>query len=63
MTGTYILYFYTPSLAAAAVAIVIFALLTTAHGYRLITARTWFCIPFFIGGLCKSFQPLVVYNP
>lgn len=60
MPSTYQLYLYTPSFAAAAAAIVVFAILTVAHGYRMATTRTWFCIPFFIGGLCKSSPPPLI---
>ena len=51
---TYQLYRYTPSLAAAVVFIIVFSLLTIAHFFRLFQRRTWFCVPFAIGGLCKS---------
>lgn len=54
MSSTYVLYLYTPSLAAAVAAIVVFALLTVAHGYRLITTRMWFTIPFVVGGLFET---------
>ncbi len=49
------LYQYVPSLAAAVVAIVIFAILTIAHSYLLVKQRAWFCIAFTVGGLCKCF--------
>ncbi|KAL8853550.1 MAG: hypothetical protein Q9221_001536 [Calogaya cf. arnoldii] len=46
----YVLYHYSPSIAAAAVATVVFAVLTGLHTYRMIKTRLWFCIPFTIGG-------------
>ena len=51
MAVEYKLWNYTPSLAGGVVGAVIFAILTLLHTYRLIRNRTWFCIPFVIGGL------------
>ncbi|KAF7504528.1 hypothetical protein GJ744_002148 [Endocarpon pusillum] len=48
------LYQYVPSLAAAVVAIAIFAILTIAHIYRLIMQRAWFCVAFAVGGLFET---------
>ncbi|KAL5316355.1 hypothetical protein ACEPPN_015400 [Leptodophora sp. 'Broadleaf-Isolate-01'] len=42
---------YKPSLELAIVATIIFGLLTIYHGWRLARARTWFCLPVFVGGL------------
>lgn len=50
----YELYHYIPSIAAAAVAIIIFAILTILHGYRMVKRRMWFCLPFVVGGMCTS---------
>lgn len=47
----YVLWPYTPSIAGGATAAIVFALLTSAHVFRLIKNRTWFCIPFVIGAL------------
>lgn len=47
------LWAYTPSLAGGVVAAAAFACLTFFHLYRLIGSRTWFCIPFVVGGFCK----------
>jgi hypothetical protein len=52
-TSDYQLYHYVPSLPAAVVAIVVFAILTIAHCHRLIKRRAWFCIAFAVGGLCE----------
>ncbi|KAF2666302.1 RTA1-domain-containing protein [Microthyrium microscopicum] len=49
----YELYRYKPSLPAAIVFTILFALVTSLHGYQMIRTRTWFYIPFFIGGLCE----------
>jgi hypothetical protein len=51
--GGYYLWKYVPSLPGAAVFLVLFAAITCAHGYRMIKNRLWFCIPFFIGGVCE----------
>jgi len=45
-------YQYSPSIVAAAIFIVIFAILTILHTYRIIKTRLWFCLPFTVGGLC-----------
>ncbi|KAL8781675.1 MAG: hypothetical protein Q9213_005892 [Squamulea squamosa] len=50
-TGKYELYHYSPSIAAAAIAIVVFTVLTGLHTYRMIKTKLWFCVPFTIGGV------------
>ena len=45
---------YTPSAAGGAIGCIVFALLTGFHAYRLFRNRTWFCIPFVIGGLVSN---------
>lgn len=47
------LYRYTPSLAAAVVAVVVFAILTVLHMWRLIRARAFYFTAFTIGGICQ----------
>ncbi len=47
------LYLYHPSVAAAEVTTVLFALITSLHLFQLIRTRAWFMIPFFFGGTCK----------
>lgn len=49
----FVLWHYSPSVIAAAIAAALFGLLTIANLVRLIQKRTWFCIPLVIGGLCK----------
>lgn len=45
------LYRYTPSVVAATIAIVVFAMLSTLHTYRMFRSRLLFCLPFTIGGI------------
>lgn len=49
--GSFVLYRYHPSLAAAAVFVVLFALTTGFHMFQMFRKRSWFMIPFIIGGL------------
>ncbi|OQV06598.1 hypothetical protein CLAIMM_11143 [Cladophialophora immunda] len=44
-------YNYNPSVAAAAIFVIVFAALSSIHVFRLVTNRTWFCLPFLVGGL------------
>ena len=44
------LWHYTPSIAAAAIFVVLFSGLTGYHTFLIARRRTWFCIPFVIGG-------------
>ncbi|KAF4958096.1 hypothetical protein FGADI_2654 [Fusarium gaditjirri] len=48
------LYRYTPSLPAAIIATVIFAIISCLHIWRLSKARAWYFIPFTVGGACAS---------
>ena len=48
-------YRYTPSLVAAIIFIVLFAISTFLHLYQLIRTRTWYFIPLVVGGFCKIF--------
>jgi hypothetical protein len=45
-------YYYDPSLAAGAIFAVLFGLTTVLHLYQLLRTRTWFMVPFAIGGVC-----------
>jgi hypothetical protein len=47
-------YYYDPSLAAAAIFALLFLLTTAIHLYLLGRTRTWYFIPFLIGGFRKS---------
>ncbi|KAF1995602.1 RTA1 like protein [Amniculicola lignicola CBS 123094] len=50
----YVLWHYTPSLAGGVIGAIVFLVLTGAHIFRLIRNRTWFCIPFVVGGLFEA---------
>ncbi|KAF1976284.1 hypothetical protein BU23DRAFT_456382 [Bimuria novae-zelandiae CBS 107.79] len=50
----YQLWHYTPSTAGGAIACIIFFILTALHSWRIVKNRTWFCIPFVIGGLFET---------
>lgn len=47
------LYRYTPSLGAAILFLVLFALITLYHLYQVIRLRSWYFLVFVIGGVCK----------
>lgn len=47
------LYRYDPSLPAAIIAVVVFAILTSVHLWKVIKLHTRYFIPFTIGGVCK----------
>ena len=52
------LYLYHPSLAAAVVFTVLFAVTGFLHLYQMVRIRTWYLIPLTVGGFCacpKSF--------
>lgn len=52
-------YEYFPSKAAAVIACLIFVTVTILHTWQLFRTRTWFFIPFVIGGLCMYKANLV----
>lgn len=58
---TFQFYYYSPSLAAATIFIVVFALTTGMHVFQMLKTRTWFLIPFFIGGCRKNLYPLPLH--
>ncbi|KAL4975929.1 RTA1 like protein-domain-containing protein [Aspergillus desertorum] len=43
-------YLYDPSMAAAAIFIVLYGIVTALHSYHLFRTRTWFFIPMVLGG-------------
>lgn len=57
------LYRYTPSLAAAVVAVAIFAILTVLHMWRLLRARAFYFTAFTVGGICKWSLRKLGYHP
>jgi hypothetical protein len=52
LIGGYYLWKYVPSIAAAIIFVLIFLVMTGLISYRMFRTKTWFCIPFAIGGLC-----------
>jgi len=66
--GDFKLYRYDPSVPLAAVASVLFALLTSLHLFQMYRSRVWFLIPLVLGGICQlthflSFpQPHIISN-
>ena len=46
-------YHYLPSAAAALLFTALFGLSTIMHIYQMARTRTWFVIPFILGGLCE----------
>ncbi|KAK0284242.1 hypothetical protein LTR35_005958 [Friedmanniomyces endolithicus] len=47
-------YHYLPSMGAAVLFIVLFGLVTSLHLFLMIRSRTWFMIPFVIGGIFET---------
>jgi hypothetical protein len=56
--GTFKLFKYHPSTAAAVIFLVLFGLTTLLHFYQMIRTRTWYFIVFCLGGLCQFHLPL-----
>ncbi|KAF7961088.1 hypothetical protein EAE96_000755 [Botrytis aclada] len=50
----YMLYHYNPSTAAACVFVVLFGVSAILHIYQLVAKRTWYFIPFVLGGLFEA---------
>ena len=51
------LYRYTPSLPAATVFVVVFAVLSGLHTWKLLKHRAYYFTAFTVGGYCKKAQP------
>ena len=51
------LYRYTPSLVAAIIFIVLFALATAYHLYQVVRTRFWYFTIFVLGGACEFSRP------
>ncbi|KAF9700059.1 hypothetical protein EKO04_001575 [Ascochyta lentis] len=49
--GGYYLWNYVPSIAAAVIFIILFLAMTALISWRMFKTKTWFCVPFAIGGL------------
>ncbi|KAJ5954249.1 hypothetical protein N7501_008528, partial [Penicillium viridicatum] len=52
--STYTLYNYDPSGVAAIIFVVLFGLTTFVHIFQMIRSRSWFFIPFIIGGIFEA---------
>ncbi|KAJ8114770.1 hypothetical protein OPT61_g3419 [Boeremia exigua] len=52
--GSFVLYRYQPSLAAAAIFTVLFGTTTGFHTFQSLQKRSWFMTPFIIGGLFET---------
>lgn len=48
----YTFWTYVPSIAAAAIFLVVFIVLTGLHTWSMARSKTWFCIAFTLGGVC-----------
>lgn len=46
-------YNYVPSMPAAIIFVILFGATTILHTYQMFKSKTWFLIPFLIGGICK----------
>jgi hypothetical protein len=55
-------YLYDPSMAAAAIFIVLYGIVTGMHSYYLFRTRTRFFIPMVLGGYCQR-PPSVLSSP
>lgn len=49
----FVLYRYHPSLAAAIIFVIAFAITTLLHIFQIVRKRTWYFIPLAVGGVCK----------
>ncbi|KAK5168099.1 uncharacterized protein LTR77_006667 [Saxophila tyrrhenica] len=50
----FVFYYYHPSMAAAVIFIILFGATTATHFWQLLRSRTWFMIPFLIGGIFET---------
>lgn len=53
-TDSFKYYAYSPSLPAAIIFAALFALVTVLHSFQMFRSKTWFMIPFVIGGLLET---------
>jgi hypothetical protein len=51
--GEFVFYYYEPSMAAAIIFILLFGASSILHSVQMFMTRTWFMIPFLVGGFCK----------
>ena len=52
-------YKYDPSMVAAVIFIALFSITGFLHIYQMFSTRTWFFIPFVIGGLCEQLPSFI----
>ena len=57
----WVAYTYYPSMGAAVVFIILFAIVTLLHTFHLFRTRTWFFVPLVIGGYCTYLNPNAPY--
>jgi len=55
--GDFYLWKFLPSQVAAIIFLALFLVLTTLHFWRIYQLRSWFCLPFAIGCVCKHPSP------
>jgi hypothetical protein len=58
----FIFYNYAPSMAAAIIFVLLFGATSILHSVQMSMTRTWFMIPFVIGGFCKSNTTYAVHE-
>lgn len=52
--GDFYLWKYVPSMAAAAIFLILYLAVSALHTWKMYRKRMWFCLPFVIGGYRKS---------
>jgi len=60
--GGFVFYHYEPSMAAAIIFVLLFGASTILHSAQTFMTRTWFMIPFLIGGICEYHTHLTSGN-
>jgi len=55
-------YHYKPSVAAAAVFLILFLATSVIHTWQMFKNRTWFFVAFIIGGFCMEISPLPLFS-
>jgi hypothetical protein len=53
LAGDFYLWEYLPSIPAAVIFLILFLVMTALLSWRMFKTKTWFCVPFIIGGICK----------
>ena len=55
----FVFYRYDPTLVGAIIFAALFGVSTGLHLYQMVRTKTWYFIPFFIGGICKYFPSYI----